>query len=132
MASPYWRTLICAVVGVTPFGATFEPSRALMKALLPALNSPTMTRRKSSSSCSMERSSAAWWSGAAANFASAVRQPGEDAALFLEQLVLVVGENLAQHSCERSSRKRAKASIGRRAGWLEGSFAVSNRRIPDR
>ena len=38
------------VVGVTPSGSTACPSRALTKALLPALNSPTMTSMKSSSS----------------------------------------------------------------------------------
>ena len=34
-----------AVVGSTPVGATSAPMRALMKVLLPALNSPTMARR---------------------------------------------------------------------------------------
>jgi hypothetical protein len=41
-----------AVVGVTPSGMTGAPARALMKADLPLLNSPTMTRRKSEVSCS--------------------------------------------------------------------------------
>ena len=35
------------------------PRSALMNALLPALNSPTITRRKSSSSCSIDFSRAA-------------------------------------------------------------------------
>ena len=48
--SPYWSTLICAVVGVTPSVTMRLPASALMNALLPELNSPTMTRRKSSSS----------------------------------------------------------------------------------
>ena len=34
-----------AVVGSTPVGATSAPMRALMKVLLPALNSPTIARR---------------------------------------------------------------------------------------
>ena len=41
-----------------------------MNALLPALNSPTITSRNSSSSCSIECSSAACCSGAASNLAS--------------------------------------------------------------
>ena len=49
----------CAVVGVTPSSSTRSPSSALMNALLPALNSPTTTSRKSSSSCRMELARAA-------------------------------------------------------------------------
>ena len=53
-ASPYFSSWICAVVGVTPSSTTDRPSKALMNALFPALNSPTMTMRNSSSSWRME------------------------------------------------------------------------------
>ena len=43
-----------AVVGVTPSSTTRSPSSALMRALFPALNSPTTTSRKKSSSCRIE------------------------------------------------------------------------------
>jgi hypothetical protein len=50
--SPNWRRLITAVVGVTPSGITSAPISALMKADLPALNSPTMTSMNRETSCS--------------------------------------------------------------------------------
>ncbi len=48
-ASPCFSRWICAVVGVTPSWSTTSPIRALMNALFPELNSPTTTRRKTSS-----------------------------------------------------------------------------------
>ena len=63
--SPYWSRLITAVVGVTPSGITSAPIRALMKADLPALNSPTITRRKSDVSCSTAWRRASWSSSVA-------------------------------------------------------------------
>ena len=54
VSSPYLSRHMRSVVGVTPFSRTAAPISALMHTLLPALNSPTTTRRKSSSSCWME------------------------------------------------------------------------------
>ena len=41
-SSPYTTSLITAVQGNTPSGSTFSPSIALIKVLLPFLNSPTI------------------------------------------------------------------------------------------
>ena len=74
-SSPYFRRWICAVVGVTPSARTRWPSSALMKADLPELNSPTMTSRNSSSSCSSARSRVARSLGLASRLARGVRSP---------------------------------------------------------
>ncbi len=71
--SPCSSTVMTAVVGVTPSFISGWPMRALMNALLPALNSPTTTSRNSSSSCAMDWSSASCCSSAASIRASAVR-----------------------------------------------------------
>jgi hypothetical protein len=52
--SPYVNSWISAVVGVTPSLRTVSPTTALTKALFPALNSPTTTSRKNSSSWTID------------------------------------------------------------------------------
>ncbi len=72
--SPNWSRFTWAVVGVTPSFSTGAPRSALMNALLPALNSPTMTTRKSSSSCWIDRRRASRLSGAASRRTSTSRR----------------------------------------------------------
>ncbi len=69
--SPWRSRWMAVVVGVTPSSSTALPSRALISVLLPALNSPTTTSRKSSSSCRIDSTSAARSSAAASTRPSA-------------------------------------------------------------
>ena len=71
--SPWLTTTTSVVVGVTPSSSSDCPSNALMKALLPALNSPTTTSRKNASSCSIDVRSTSWSSGVAPHDASTMR-----------------------------------------------------------
>jgi len=57
-ASPQRTKVTRAVVGVTPSSSTYSPSKALISALLPELNSPTTTIKNSSSSCKIASFSA--------------------------------------------------------------------------
>ena len=80
------------VVGVTPSGITSAPTRALMKADLPALNSPTITSRKSEVRCSAARRTAASSSSAAGKRSSVSDQPLQQRQLVFDQLVLLLGQ----------------------------------------
>ncbi len=80
-ASPWRRRPMRAVVGVTPSSRAFIPRRALMKALFPALNSPTTTRRNGSSSCSRESARAWRCSSGGAEAHEPVAQLAEESAL---------------------------------------------------
>src|SRR3954470_4285987 len=64
-----------AVVGVTPSSKTRSPSSAFTNALLPALNSPTTTIMKSSSSCWIEATSASRSAAVAGRPTSRSRNP---------------------------------------------------------
>ena len=79
-----------------------------MKALLPALNSPTTTSRNSSSSCSIERSSGAMFSSLAPKRIRLVAQVVEDAPLLADDFLLSrIDEPFQRHRASRPCRMHA-------------------------
>ena len=121
-----------AVVGVTPSGMTGAPIRALMKADLPALNSPTMTSRKSSARLRM----ACWRSSRSSSVAGKAAIDGgealEDGGFGGEQVVLLAGRGWCPHHCRtglscQSGRPRAWVCSWSRWAFVAGANGAPGR-----
>ena len=115
-AAPYRRTVTWVVVGVTPSGSKRWPSSALMKADLPALNSPTTTSRKSSSSWRIARSSCAISSDSASSAVKRMAQRHQLAALGLQDPFVILGQKAIQH-CVTSFRRPSCPCFTLTTGW---------------
>ncbi len=95
--SPNCSRFTWAVVGVTPSASTGAPSSALMNALLPALNSPTMTTRKSFVEL-LDRAAEGLeivWRGFEAD--ERLAQGFEHATLVVDQLLVLGSEERVDH-----------------------------------
>ena len=90
-----------------------------MKADLPALNSPTTTSRKSAVSCSF--ASLIWWrsSSVAGIVIQQHAEAGQNRQLFIDQLMLPVGEHDAR-------------LLGRAGSASSATKEISHRRCPQR